>query len=335
MKINMSEWFCALREKTVPWAMPVMTYPGLELINKGILDAVTNGDVHAACIEALSKKYPSAAATSIMDLSVEAEAFGSPIAFSDCDVPTITGRILHNADDISALHIPEIGVKRTAQSIRAIERASAIITDRPLFGGMIGPFSLAGRLYDMTEIMTAVVMEPDAIHSLLEKTSVFLTNYLRAIKKAGANGVFIAEPAAGLLSPDFCDEFSSRYIRRMTEETQDDFFMVILHNCGASAGHLSTMLSTTAAGLHFGNNVDMCEILDMAPANILISGNIDPVGVVKNGTPAEVENTIRDLLSRTTAHDNFLLSTGCDVPPGTPVANIDAFYSPILVPAKA
>jgi uroporphyrinogen decarboxylase len=335
MKMNMSEWRCALREKVVTRAMPIMTYPGLDLINKGILDAVTNGDVHAACIEALSKKYPPAAATSIMDLSVEAEAFGSPIAFTDDDVPTITGRIIHTSDDISALRVPDIGIKRTAQSIRAIERASATIADRPLFGGMIGPYSLAGRLYDMTEIMTAVMIEPDAIHPLLEKVSCFLANYLRAIKNAGANGVFIAEPAAGLLSPDFCDEFSSRYIRRMTEETQDDSFMVILHNCGANAGHLSTMLSTRAAGLHFGNNVDMCEILNMAPANILISGNIDPVGVLKNGTPAEVENTTRDLLSRTSAHSNFLLSTGCDVPPGTPVKNIKAFYKAILEPARS
>jgi uroporphyrinogen decarboxylase len=335
MKMNMNEWQDALKEKSKSQAMPVMTYPGLDLVGKGILDAVTDGDVHAACIIALSRKYPSAAATSIMDLSVEAETFGSPISFSNDDVPTITGRLVHNANDVSALDIPVAGAKRSGQYLKAIQRATAEIDNKPVFGGIIGPYSLAGRLYDMTEIMTAVMIDPDVIHALLEKTAAFLSLYIKEMKKVGANGVFIAEPAAGLLSPDFCDEFSSRYIRRMIEETQDDSFMVILHNCGANAGHLSTMLSTGARGLHFGNNIDMREILGMAPDSILISGNIDPVGIMKNGTSADVERTTRDLLFRTNAHANFLLSTGCDVPPGTPVANIEAFYSAIPEPARS
>ncbi len=34
-----------------------------------------------------------------------------------------------------------------------------------------------------------------------------------------------------------------------------------------------------------------------------------------------------DLLEATAKYPNFILSTGCDVPPGIPFENITAFYS--------
>lgn len=49
---------------------------------------------------------------------------------------------------------------------------------------MIGPFSLAGRLADMTEIMILAAAEPETAELLLEKCTAFLTGYARAIRSA-------------------------------------------------------------------------------------------------------------------------------------------------------
>ena len=43
--------------------------------------------------------------------------------------------------------------------------------------------------------------EPDMMHTVLEKTTEFITKYILAYKAIGAHGVVIAEPLAGLLSP--------------------------------------------------------------------------------------------------------------------------------------
>ena len=59
-------------------AIPIMTHPGIELLGKRVLDAVTNGEIHYHAIRALNECFPqSAACTTIMDLTVEAEAFGA------------------------------------------------------------------------------------------------------------------------------------------------------------------------------------------------------------------------------------------------------------------
>ena len=84
---------------------------------------------------------------------------------------------------------------------------------------------MAGRLFDMTEIMIAVMIEPEPIRILLEKITTFLIEYAKAFKDVGANGIVIAEPAAGLLSPELCEEFSSKYVQRIVEEVSG---MIIL-----------------------------------------------------------------------------------------------------------
>lgn len=65
------------------------------------------------------------------------------------EVPTVIGRIINTKEDADALRVPQIGDGRTGLYIEAIEKACALITDRPVFAGVIGPFSLSGRLTEM------------------------------------------------------------------------------------------------------------------------------------------------------------------------------------------
>ena len=71
------------------YAIPIMTHPGIELIEKTVKASVTDGQTHADAIIALSENTPSDAATVIMDLTVEAEAFGAKLHFSENDVPVL------------------------------------------------------------------------------------------------------------------------------------------------------------------------------------------------------------------------------------------------------
>lgn len=326
MKIKMNQWMTSILTSGKREVLPIMTYPGLELVNKTIVDVIKDGEAQADCINALSKKYASAAAVTIMDLSLEAEAFGSPIKYSEKEVPTVTAPIVTDIDSANALAVPKVGAGRTSVYLKAAELASKNITDRPTFGGEIGPFSLAGRLLDMTEVMIQMIMEPDMVHIVLDKCTQFLIEYAKAFKAAGANGIIIAEPAAGLLSPEMCTNFSSNYLKKIVAEVQDENFMVMLHNCGNTVKLVPSLLSTGAMALHFGNAVDMEDIMPQIPEDRLALGNIDPARVFKNGTVEDMKTTVKNLLLKTANYKNFILSSGCDVPPGTPMENVNAFY---------
>ena len=190
-------------------SMPILSFPAVQLMGITVLDLVKSSDLQAKAMKTIADKFSSSAAVSMMDLSVEAEAFGSSIKFSDDEVPTVIGRILENEEDVNKLVVPKVGNARTGTYVEAISKAKKLIKDRPIYAGVIGPYSLSGRLMDMTEIMINCYEEPEMVHKTLAKASDFIISYIKAYKEAGANGVVMAEPAAGLLSPSICEEFSS------------------------------------------------------------------------------------------------------------------------------
>lgn len=310
-------------------AVPIMTHPGIEIIGKNVYDAVTDGKVHFEAIKALSDRYPSSVCTVIMDLTVEAEAFGASVEFYKNDIPTVIGRLLPDMQAVERLEIPDLGKGRLPQYLLANQLAVEHIKDKPIWGGMIGPFSLAGRLYDMSEFMMACYCEPEGAKVLLQKCTDFLINYCSALKQQGVSGVVLAEPAAGLLSNEGCEEFSSFYVRQIVKRLQDDNFMIVLHNCGNTGHCTPAMISTEASGLHFGNSVDMVDTLKECPKDVLVMGNLNPVSLFKSGTSDDVKKATRDLLERTSEFPNFIISTGCDVPPSVSLQNIEAFYAAI------
>ncbi|MDD3139556.1 MAG: uroporphyrinogen decarboxylase family protein [Lachnospiraceae bacterium] len=328
MNINMREWVKILIESEQRIGLPIMTHSGIELLGKTVLDAVKDGATHYQAVKMLAAKYPSAASTVIMDLTVEAEAFGAEIHFSDHEVPSVIGRLVSDRESVEKLQIPKLQTARIPEYLKANQLIAAEST-KPVISGCIGPYSLAGRLYDMSEIMMAMYIEPDCIKLLLEKCTTFILQYCKALKSAGANAVLVAEPAAGLLSNDACKEFSSVYVKQLVDELQDDNFLVFLHNCGNTGQCTEAMVYTGAAGYHFGNSMNMVSALDHCPADALVMGNIDPVSLFKMATADELYQATWSLLEKTERYPNFVISSGCDTPPAVPFFNIDMFYKAI------
>jgi uroporphyrinogen decarboxylase len=307
--------------------LPIMTHPGIDRIGKRVIDCVTDPDVQVRAMVELARAYPTAAATAVMDLTVEAEAFGARVVFAEHEIPTITGRLVEDRAQVEALAVPTMGAGRLPVYQESARGAAAAISDRPVLAGCIGPFSLAGRLFGMTEIMTACLLEPETISLLLEKCTALLVEHARVLKSAGTDGLIMAEPAAGLLSEEMCDSFSSVYVRQVVEAVQDDGYLFMLHNCG-NRGHVTrSMVSTGARALHFGNQADMVTALGEVPPDRLVLGNLDPAGLLKMETPEVVEAAAGALLEATAGNSNFILSSGCDTPPGTPEANLQAMFA--------
>lgn len=328
MRINMQEWIASILTSGERMAIPVMTHPGIELLGYTVYDAVMSGDVHAQAVKLLADKYPSAASSVIMDLTVEAEAFGAEIHSPKDAVPSVVGRLVSNREEIEKLEVPSLDKGRVPEYIKA-NRLIAGDLSKPVISGCIGPYSLAGRLFDMSEIMMAMYIEPDCIKLLLSKCTEFIKRYCLALKEAGANGILIAEPAAGLLSNEACREFSSAYVREIVHEVQDDYFSVFLHNCGNMGQCTEAMVYTEASGYHFGNGMDMLLALEQCPKDVLVMGNLDPVALFKMASSQELYDKTMDLLVRTAHYPNFVLSSGCDTPPEVPFENIERFFQAV------
>ena len=329
--MNMKQWFADMIAADRKKPLPILSFPSIQLMNITVRELISSSDLQARGMALIAERVDAAASLSMMDLSVEAECFGAQVRFSDDEVPTVTGRLVESPEDADALVVPAVGSGRTGTYIDAIGKAVKLITDRPVFAGVIGPFSLAGRLMDVSEAMMNCYDEPEMVHTVLEKVSAFLIDYIKAYRDIGAHGVCMAEPLAGLLPPDLAGEFSADYVRRIADAVRSDDFALIYHNCGNSTIRtIDSILSTGADAFHFGDAIDMREMVPLIPADKVVMGNISPARLFRNGTPEQIAAETRSLLADCGKYPNFVISSGCDIPPMSRWENIDAFFQAAL-----
>ena len=325
--MNITTWLNNLLTCDKKKPLPILSFPSVSLINISVNELINSSDMQAMGMKAVADNVDAAASVSMMDLSVEAEAFGAKIRVFNDEVPTVIGAVADTAD---ALKVPPVGSARTGIYIDAVKKAKQLIIDRPVFAGVIGPFSLAGRLIDVNEAFIKCYEEPEVVHTVLQKATEFLCKYALAYKAAGADGIVLAEPLAGLLSPDLCEEFSEPYVKQIVNTVQDDNFIIIYHNCGNSTiSQIDSILRTGSAAYHFGNAISMAEMLTHIPKNIVVMGNVDPVSQFKDGTQQSIAAETIRIMTECKDYKNFVISSGCDIPPTAPWNNIKAFFKAV------
>ena len=311
-------------------AMPLLSYPAVQQQFITVDQLIHSSSEMALGVRLMADRYNMPFATTYMDLSVEAEAFGAKCTYHTDDIPTITGQLISTQEEADALQIPELGAGRTGKVLRALGKTLTLVNDRPVFANCTGPFSLAGRLMDVNEVLLLTYEDPDLVHSVLEKCTQFLLTYIRAMKDLGANGVIMAEPLAGLMSSNGMQEFSSDYVKRIIDELQDRDFVFCYHNCSnAIEKKVDAVIATGARMYHFGEGADMWKLLNAMPRDVIVMGNISPSAVFLCDSTDKMALDTQHLLRKCMVFENFMISSGCDIPAKTPLANIDKFFEVI------
>lgn len=324
MYFNMDQWSQEIIDAKDRRFLPVLYFPYLKANGTGVIETVHDGKKMALVMADIIKRHPSViAAMTGMDLSVDTEAFGAKIKFKDTEAPTPQEVLVVTPEDAEALSVPDAHAGRVDVFLEAVQECQKLVTDRPVFGGQLGPFSLAANLMEVQKALLATIHSPAMLHTLLEKATAFLIARAKAYKEAGANGILLAEPTAGMLSPKQAAVFSDCYVKRLVDEVQDSGFYVILHDCGKVTKMTKGMYETGAKGFHFGNVVKMPQILESMPRDVLVFGNIEPA-MVAIKEPADITAASLALLEETTPYPNFVFSTGCDIPPVAPLENVQA-----------
>lgn len=329
--MNMYSWLEEIKTQPSKKPFPILSFPGIQHMDGlTVRELVCSAELQAQCMKKVADLTDSLASVSLMDLSLEAEAFGAEAMFFDDEPPAIQGALVTTQEEADALQIPQVGAGRTGMAVEGIRQAKQLITDRPVFAGVLGPFSIVGRLVDVSEAMILCYTEPEMLETLLDKVAEFSINYIRAFKEAGADGVVMAEPLAGVISPALEQDLSAPYVKKIVEAVQDENFLVVYHNCGNYAYLMTESFKENGCkAFHFGNSVDMEQMLQRMGSEFVVMGNIDPAGQFRNGTPETMAEAVRDLMERCGSYPNFVPSSGCDLPPVCSWENIHAFYQSV------
>ena len=118
----MDEWLKQIRIKKNKRAMPVLTFPAIQLLNTSVEKLISDSNLQSEALKLINQRCHPLAIMGFMDLSVEAEAFGANIRFSEDEVPTVVGSIIKSEEDVINLKVPKVGAKRTQIYLDAMKK---------------------------------------------------------------------------------------------------------------------------------------------------------------------------------------------------------------------
>ena len=101
--MNMKKWVEDLRTADVKKTMPILSFPSVSLMGITVKELINDPDLQAKGMKAVADEIDSAASVSMMDLSIEAEAFGAKIQMSEDEVPTILGALISTEEEAEAV----------------------------------------------------------------------------------------------------------------------------------------------------------------------------------------------------------------------------------------
>jgi len=190
-----------------------------------------------------------------------------------------------------------------------------------LLSAVEGAFTTATRIFEAEHIMRMTHKNPQALEAFLDRLNSFLVEFARALIRNGVNVLFLADPSASssMISPGMFRRFVLPRLKWFGEQLD---IPCMLHICGDTFPILVPMKETGLEILSLDQCMDLSKARKEIPG-VALGGNVDPINSLLLGTSKQVVQNTMECLKKG-GKSQFVLMSGCGVPPGTTVENLKA-----------
>ena len=257
----------------------------------------------------------------------ETSAYGAEILIQEDDLPLCKTTVLTDLSrwrqQLRPFTAEILAASRTQIGIDGVsffkQKAGG---DYAIAGWVEGAFAEFCDLSSVSWGMTAIVDDPAetaACLSFLTDQAIF---FAQAQIEAGADIIGIGDSAASLVSARMYRNLIQPHEKRLIEAIHQAGGLVKLHICGDITHLLPEMIATGADIIDVDYMVDFDQAIALSKDRCSISGNIDPINLLLQGTPQTVTEQVDFCLTH--GNDRSILSSGCEVPKNTPFENLKA-----------
>jgi len=190
-----------------------------------------------------------------------------------------------------------------------------------------GPVVTAGWIIGMTNLMTAMIKEPDAVNRFLETITTTLIRWLHAQLDGLHNpeGMILLDDMVGMVSTKHYERMIAPHLRRIFDEFEG--LVRIYHNDTPCAHLYPALAEANFDVFNFSYVADIAETKAVMGHRVALMGNIAPLDPGLRGTPAQVKQAAIACLDKAATGGGLILSMGGGVSQGMPAENIDAMLS--------
>lgn len=261
-------------------------------------------------------------------MCTEPSAFGTKLVWAENDFPHPI-KLPCNAEAIASLMKPNARTDGllpfTINRLLKYEDRIKQNDCRIRFAISRGPLNIASFLFGTTDFMLALAITPEEVQKALAVITDFVVDWLalQFEKLKDIQGIFILDDIVGFLGrPDF-ETFVLPYLKKIyqTFNARVNFF----HNDASGtvcAGYLKE-IGINLFNFSFNHSIE--EMKTLAGDTVTLLGNIPPRDVLALGSPAEVEASVRNMISNVSDHSRIIWSCGGGMPPDASTENIRTF----------
>ena len=184
--------------------------------------------------------------------------------------------------------------------------------------------NIASFLMGSSELMMAIVTDPDEVTQLLEVTTDFLLDWIALQIEAfpSIDGVFLLDDLVGFVGEDDFQKFALPYLKKVYDAF--DVKVKFFHNDAAGLITAKHLPEIGVNLFNFSHDHSLTEIRDLAGDGVTMLGNIPPRDVLARGTTEDVRRSVRDAVQPLDDMSRLILSCGGGMPPGVSTENVQA-----------
>jgi uroporphyrinogen decarboxylase len=304
-------------------AFPWMATIGLQLTGYKLSEVYLSPQKHLELAIAMDQEFGADFVYPLDDGAIFAETLEVPLLQSDYDFPSTLENPIKNAEDLARLKLLDpYSDGRMPQYLEALNLIANHF-EKPLAISLQGPFTLAVELVGITDFARAIIRNPGFVQEVIDFTNQIVGDYAQAVVEAGVRLLCISEPTAVILSPNRFENMVANRLRSLFGRLPEHVWRV-LHICGNTNYIMPQMLNCGVEGLSLDQVMNLPEVADQVPEEVVIIGNLDPIYVLRELEPFQVREHTLELLKSMRGYPNFLFSFGCDCTPDTPHENLKA-----------
>lgn len=200
-------------------------------------------------------------------------------------------------------------------------------------GAVLGPIDTSALVTGIPIFMESLHRKPQVVHRLLDKVTDALISLAELqFEVTGKPRRFsVNDDYAGHLSPKMFREFVIPYVRRIYEILPSDTVRWF-HSDGTQIDPCLELLPEMGVQVFhsFTFNVDLASAKARIGSSVCLSGNMNPIDVIRNGSPGSVLHACHEAIRKAAAGGGYILEAGGELGRGTPCENIDAMIMAAL-----
>ncbi len=270
-----------------------------------------------------------------LDLCVEAEAMGAPVDFREgseaAEFPRVVEFLYDSVEEFTTENTKSteknngfsvssvVDHGRIPIVCEAIKLVKEDVGDEIVIGAWVpGPFTLLSLLVETGELYMSIRRSPQVLHTALDCLTDVLSTVGNAYRKAGADFLTIHEMGGspGALGPKLFESVVLPHLQILTAALPKP---VVLSACGRTNGTMKLLAASGADALSVDQTNDLARSRQEVP-DVLLFGNLDPVGLLYRGTPAEITEAVASVVGS----GADAIWPGCDLYLQTPLENLRA-----------